>query len=75
MIILLKESIGWPIPYVFQWLRTVGKVSEEEMLKTFNCGIGMAIIVDKREVDMITDHLLFSGIENVYIIGEIIIKS
>ena len=41
----------WKLPPVFEWLRTAGNITPIEMAKTFNCGIGMAVIVpaDKAE--------------------------
>ena len=41
--ILDKQT--WELPPVFQWLATAGGVAEEEMHRTFNCGIGMTVIV------------------------------
>ncbi|MFL5256213.1 MAG: phosphoribosylformylglycinamidine cyclo-ligase [Rhodopila sp.] len=35
----------WPVPPVFPWLAQTGDVAAEEMLRVFNCGIGMAIVV------------------------------
>ena len=36
---------AWPVPPVFAWLAKAGGVSEGEMLRVFNCGVGMALIV------------------------------
>ena len=36
---------AWNMPKVFKWLQSVGRIEGEEMLRTFNCGIGMALIV------------------------------
>ncbi len=36
---------AWPVPPVFAWLAHAGKVAEEEMLRVFNCGIGMVLVV------------------------------
>ena len=38
---------SWEIPEIFSWLRKIGNISNQEMLRTFNCGIGMIVIVDK----------------------------
>ncbi|HET9147988.1 MAG TPA: phosphoribosylformylglycinamidine cyclo-ligase [Acetobacteraceae bacterium] len=35
----------WPVPPVFRWLRAAGNVAPEEMLRVFNCGVGMALVV------------------------------
>ena len=39
------ELSTWGLPSVFQWLARMGGVEEREMLRTFNCGIGMVVIV------------------------------
>ena len=41
---------GWKFPKVFQWLQEKGKISNEDMLRIFNCGIGLAIILPLSEV-------------------------
>ncbi len=48
---VLPETCGatlsgpWPVPPVFPWLARLGGVAPEEMLRVFNCGVGMALIV------------------------------
>ena len=42
---------------VFRWLAATGGIAEPEMLRTFNCGIGMIAIVDADGADAITDVL------------------
>jgi phosphoribosylformylglycinamidine cyclo-ligase len=48
---VLPENCGaalsgpWPVPPVFPWLARAGQVAPEEMLRVFNCGVGMALIV------------------------------
>ncbi|MEM1263300.1 MAG: phosphoribosylformylglycinamidine cyclo-ligase [Pseudomonadota bacterium] len=37
----------WPCPPVFEWLQATGNVSDEEMLRTFNCGLGMVLVVPR----------------------------
>lgn len=36
---------NWPIPPVFNWLARIGRVESAEMLRVFNCGVGMAVVV------------------------------
>lgn len=43
MLAVLDQS--WPVPQVFAWLAATGQVASEEMLRVFNCGIGMALVV------------------------------
>ena len=49
-----------PVLPVFRWLAQAGNVAQSEMLRTFNCGIGMVVIVDKAQADAIAT---LAGIE------------
>ena len=42
---------SWKFPKAFQWLQEKGKISQSDMLRIFNCGIGMVCILDKAEVE------------------------
>jgi phosphoribosylformylglycinamidine cyclo-ligase len=61
---------SWQLPPLFQWLQTQGNITHSEMYKTFNCGIGMAIIIDKIHVKQAVTLLQANG-ETVYEIGKI----
>lgn len=61
---------SWEQPPIFTWLRDIGNVAQDEMLKTFNCGIGMVIITPKEQCDQ-TISLLTSHGEQAHIIGQI----
>lgn len=60
----------WDTPPIFNIIRDMGGVDENEMLRVFNMGIGMAIIVPEKESKEIVDHLEALG-ERAYIIGRI----
>ncbi|MFB9172615.1 phosphoribosylformylglycinamidine cyclo-ligase [Roseibium salinum] len=62
------EKIG--VPAVFGWLARTGGVAEHEMLRTFNCGIGMVVVVSENEADAVTEALARAG-ETVSRIGRI----
>ncbi|WP_208440554.1 phosphoribosylformylglycinamidine cyclo-ligase [Bartonella raoultii] len=49
------------VPAVFSWIAKQGKIEETEMLRTFNCGIGMIIIVAQQAVEKITQALEMQG--------------
>ena len=59
---------GWELPAVFRWLADVGGIAESEMLKTFNAGIGMVLVVDQTRADEITNLLQNEG-ETVHRLG------
>jgi len=62
------DAQNWPIQPVFGWIAGAGGVSETEMLRTFNCGLGAIMIIspqDKQHVlSMITE-------EHVYVVGQV----
>ena len=47
----LIDLDSWQRPNVFAWLQEAGNISEQEMLTTFNCGVGMLLIVAAEDVD------------------------
>ncbi|HYY84379.1 MAG TPA: phosphoribosylformylglycinamidine cyclo-ligase [Beijerinckiaceae bacterium] len=59
-----------PVPPVFGWLARTGGVSETEMLRTFNCGIGMVVVVARADVDTVRQALEAAG-EPAVVIGEV----
>jgi len=65
------DGPAWPVPPVFRWLSQAGGVPPGEMLRTFNCGIGMAVIVDPDEAEQIAADLAKAG-ERVHRIGRIV---
>jgi phosphoribosylformylglycinamidine cyclo-ligase len=54
-------------PPVFSWLAAVGAVSEAEMLRTFNCGFGMAVFVESEREDEAREALEGAGLDPVLI--------
>ncbi len=55
---------------VFQWLANAGNVEEAEMLRTFNCGIGLMVVAGKKEAETIVNAFKHAG-ERIAPIGEI----
>jgi phosphoribosylformylglycinamidine cyclo-ligase len=60
----------WNTPPIFSFIKEKGKISEEEMLRTFNNGIGMILIIRPKEVEDILPRLHSLG-EKAFIIGEV----
>jgi phosphoribosylformylglycinamidine cyclo-ligase len=58
----------WPVPPVFRWLAQAGRVDHSEMLRVFNCGVGMALVVSDAEAAI---AILEAEGETVSRIGEI----
>lgn len=62
---------AWQPPPVFGWLARAGHLDDAEMLRTFNCGIGMIVVADKSRAGEVVSALQEAG-EAPHIIGEII---
>ncbi len=68
----LEIDLGsWKLPPVFQWLARSGGVDEREMLRTFNCGIGMIAIVAAEHATQAQSILTAAG-ERVFRLGHLI---
>lgn len=61
---------SWELPPLFQWLKAQGNIADLEMYKTFNCGIGMAVIVAPENAEKAQQILAAAG-ETVYKIGKV----
>ena len=61
----------WDRPEVFKWLEAEGNVGAEEMLRTFNCGMGFIMFCAAEHVDELTRILTDAG-ENPLLIGQLI---
>jgi len=61
---------AWERPAVFDWLQQRGRITDQEMLRTFNCGIGMVICLPEKESDKAV-NLLESAGEKVVRLGRI----
>ncbi len=65
---------SWAWPSIFSWLQEKGNITEHEMYRTFNCGVGMVIVVPADKVAQSIEVLTAHG-ENAWHIGEIADKA
>jgi len=61
---------AWALPPVFEWLQAAGGVSEHEMRRTFNCGVGLMLIVHPNELPDVLEGLVRDG-EDAFVVGEL----
>ncbi|MEE9325889.1 MAG: phosphoribosylformylglycinamidine cyclo-ligase [Cocleimonas sp.] len=66
----LINLASWRAPETFDWLQQQGNIEQSEMLRTFNCGIGMALVIDAPELAGLQEHFKALGIDN-WMIGSI----
>ncbi|MBX9614106.1 MAG: phosphoribosylformylglycinamidine cyclo-ligase [Caulobacteraceae bacterium] len=62
---------AWPLPHVFQWLAETGGISDHEMRRTFNCGIGFILIVSPENAEPVLASLLEAG-EVAFVCGQLV---
>lgn len=65
------ELSAWPALPVFEWLQHAGNIDAMEMLRTFNCGIGMVLVVSAAQAEPVIQQLQAEG-ESVYRMGEVV---
>jgi phosphoribosylformylglycinamidine cyclo-ligase len=63
---------AWETPTIFAWLRDQGGVEEAEMLRAFNCGVGMIVCVAAEDMETALARLRAAG-ENPFVVGEIVV--
>jgi phosphoribosylaminoimidazole synthetase len=64
------DDDAWSLPPVFAWLQDAGGVAEAEMRRTFNCGVGLMLIVDPHDVADVLEGLVRDN-EDAFVIGEL----
>jgi phosphoribosylformylglycinamidine cyclo-ligase len=61
---------AWEIPPVFAWLQEVGGVADHELRRTFNCGVGLVLIVTPDDLPDVLEGLVRAG-EDAFVVGEL----
>ena len=67
--VLHRDS--WQMPELFRWLQMKGGVADAEMVRVFNCGIGMVVIVSPDQADTAIKSLTAQGLK-AWIVGEVV---
>ena len=60
----------WQLPALFRWLQTQGSVADAEMVRVFNCGIGMILIVTPELAATALQSLVTKGLQ-AWVVGEV----
>ncbi len=64
-------SINWPKNELFNWVKACSSLSNEEMLSTFNCGIGLIAVLPEKDLLTVKTHLKHKGL-NSFELGQIV---
>ncbi|ORX85629.1 phosphoribosylamine--glycine ligase [Basidiobolus meristosporus CBS 931.73] len=67
----LIDATSWELPPVFKWLKKAGNIPASEMARTFNCGIGMVLILNEANVKEVVEILKEHG-EEAYVMGKLV---
>lgn len=67
--VLHRDS--WQMPELFRWLQMKGGVADAEMVRVFNCGIGMVVIVSPAQADAAIQSLAAEGL-SAWTVGEVV---
>lgn len=65
------DLAAWELPPVFAWLARAGRIDRLELARTFNCGVGMVLVVDAARADEVAGRLRAAG-ETVLAIGTVL---
>ena len=65
------DASSWDLPPVFRWLKKAGRISDAELARTFNCGIGMVLIVSKNDVEAVIESLAAHN-EKCRVLGSVV---
>ncbi|KAJ7320541.1 hypothetical protein JRQ81_020052 [Phrynocephalus forsythii] len=67
---VVLDALSWKIPKIFSWLQKEGNLSEEEMARTFNCGIGAVLVVQKELAGQVLADI--QRHEEAWLIGKVV---
>ncbi|XP_064413486.1 trifunctional purine biosynthetic protein adenosine-3 [Latimeria chalumnae] len=64
------DALSWKIPEVFSWLQKEGGLSEEEMARTFNCGIGAVLVVESEKAEQMLKDI--QSYDAAWLVGTVV---
>jgi phosphoribosylformylglycinamidine cyclo-ligase len=65
------DTSAWEVPPIFRWLQQSGNVPAEDMMRTFNMGIGLILVVARERAEQALDELAARGGRDSRVIGEV----
>ncbi len=66
------DCSAWEVPPLFQWLRRAGDVPADDMMRTFNVGIGLILVVARERAEQTVEELAARGGRDARVIGEVV---
>jgi phosphoribosylformylglycinamidine cyclo-ligase len=66
------DTSSWEVPPIFTWLQESGNVAPDDMLRTFNMGIGLILVTARDRTEQVLDELAARGGRDSRVIGEVV---
>jgi len=66
------DTSAWEVPPIFQWLRRSGSIPQDDMMRTFNMGIGLIIVTSRHDAEPLIGELAARGGRGAKVIGQIV---
>jgi phosphoribosylformylglycinamidine cyclo-ligase len=66
------DAAAWEVPPLFRWLRKAGNVPAEDMMRTFNMGIGLVIVAAAERAEQLIEELAARGGRDAKVIGDVV---
>ena len=66
------DTAAWDVPPIFQWLQRSGSIPKDDMLRTFNMGIGLVIVTSRHDAEPLIGELAARGGRDARVIGQVI---
>jgi phosphoribosylformylglycinamidine cyclo-ligase len=66
------DAAAWEVPPIFRWLQRNGKVPSDDMMRTFNMGVGLVIVTAHDKAEQLMEELAARGGRDTRVIGEVV---
>ena len=66
------DATGWEVPPLFRWLQRNGQVPLDDMMRTFNMGLGLIIVTARDKAEQLMEELAARGGRDARVVGEIV---
>lgn len=66
------DGAAWEVPPIFRWIQRNGRVPIDDMMRTFNMGIGLIIVTARDKAEQLIDELAARGGRDAHVVGEIV---
>jgi phosphoribosylformylglycinamidine cyclo-ligase len=68
----IVDAASWEVPPIFQWLRQNGRVPVDDMMRTFNMGLGLIVVTAHDKAEQLIEELAARGGRDARVVGEVV---